>query len=56
MLYITEQALATWRQTAEAVKKEVYVVYDNAKVYGDDTLHTASVRARPGLHDVDGHT
>ena len=31
-----EQALATWRQTAEAVKKEADVVYDDANVYGDN--------------------
>ena len=28
-----EQALATWRQAAEAVQKEAYVVYDDTNVY-----------------------
>jgi hypothetical protein len=31
-----EQTLATGRQAVEAVKKEAYVVYDNANVYCDD--------------------
>jgi hypothetical protein len=35
-----EQALATWRQAAEAVKNEADVVYDDANVYcGDHSPH-----------------
>ena len=35
-----EQALATWRQAAEAVKNEADVVYDSTNVDYDDTLRT----------------
>jgi hypothetical protein len=44
-----EQALATWRQAAEAVKNEAYVVYDNANVDCDNTLRTGKrqSKARP---------
>ena len=42
-LRAVEQALATWRQAAEAVQKEAYVVYDDAHVYGDN--HSAHWQA-----------
>jgi hypothetical protein len=42
-LRAVEQALATWRQSAEAVQKEADVVYDDAQVYGDN--HSAHWQA-----------
>jgi hypothetical protein len=45
-LRAVEQALATWRQAAAAVKKEAYVVYDNANVYCDDTLRTGKRQSK----------
>jgi hypothetical protein len=41
-----EQALATWRQAAEAVKNEAYVVYDSANVDYDDTLRTGKRQSK----------
>jgi len=42
-LRAVEQALATWRQSAEAVQQEADVVYDDAQVYGDN--HSAHWQA-----------
>jgi hypothetical protein len=56
-LRAVEHTLATWRQATEAVKKEAYVVYDDANVYCDNQLYAlASGRARLGLHAVDWQT
>ena len=49
-----EQALVTWRQAAEAVKNEAYVVYDSTNVDYDDTLHTGKrqSKAKPSRRRV----